>query len=123
MHTLALPRRCPGTRDAMGAFSARRTLTAYALYEALMRAVSADPGGAGEAEAMQVKGLDRAVTPAALLGGREPSAPEEHLWFAERTRCRHCSATAFLGALCCYPAQGRMLGGSKQWSPRRYMVG
>ena len=91
------PRRCPGTRDALAASGARRTLTAYTLYEALMRAVSADGDADVAGEMAPIEGLDRAVTPAALLGGQEPSAPEEHLWFRERTRCA-CLACRAQGA-------------------------
>ena len=72
----------------MAAFSARRILTAYTLYEALMRAVADGDAGGADPEAMRIEGLEGNVTPAALLGGQEPSAPEEHLWFSERTRCR-----------------------------------
>lgn len=73
--------RCPGTRQAMSAAAERRTLTAYTLYEGLMRAVSVgDPN-----EAMDIEGSE-ALTPRLLLGGQEPSAEEEGLWFQERSR-------------------------------------
>ena len=73
--------RCPGTRQAISAAAERWTLTAYTLYEGLMRAVSAgDPD-----EAMDIEGSE-ALTPQLLLGGREPSAEEENLWFQERSR-------------------------------------
>ena len=65
----------------MSAAAERRTLTAYTLYEGLMRAVSAgDP-----AEALDIEGSER-LTPQLLLGGQEPSREEEALWFQERSR-------------------------------------
>ena len=65
----------------MSAAAERRPLTAYALYEGLMRAVHAeDP-----AEAMDIAGAE-ALTPALLLGGQEPTSEEEDLWFQERSR-------------------------------------
>lgn len=67
----------------MEAMSARRTLTAYTLYEALMRAVSAPPEDGGAA-VMEVDGTE--LTPQKLLGGNEPNQHEEDLWFKERTR-------------------------------------
>ena len=69
----------------MSAAAERRPLTAYALYEGLMRAVSAeDP-----AEAMDIEGSE-ALTPQLLLGGQEPTKQEEDLWFQERSRCDIC---------------------------------
>lgn len=76
-------RRCPGTREAMEAMARRRTLTAYTLFEALMRAVAADEEGGGDA-AMDVDGLE--LTAGKLLGGQEPSKQEEDMWFQERSR-------------------------------------
>jgi hypothetical protein len=73
--------RCPGTKEAMEAMAGRRTLTAFTLYEALMRAVSSVDGAAAP---MDVDGVE--LTPQKLLGGQDPSAPEEDLWFKERTR-------------------------------------
>ncbi len=61
----------------------RRTLTAYTLFEALMRAVAADEEGGGNA-AMDVDGLE--LTAGKLLGGQEPSKQEEDMWFQERSR-------------------------------------
>ncbi len=66
----------------MSAAEERRPLTAYSLYEGLMRAVNAeDP-----AEAMDIEGSE-ALTPQLLLGGQEPTKEEEDLWFQERSRC------------------------------------
>lgn len=66
----------------MSAAAEGRPLTAYALYEGLMRAVSAeDP-----AEAMDIEGSET-LTPQLLLGGQEPTREEEDLWFQERSRC------------------------------------
>ena len=93
-----LLRRCPGTREAMAAFSGRRTLTAYVLYDGLMRGV----GGGGEPDQavdMRLEGAE-GVTPATLLGAREPSEPEERLWFQERSRCRSLLAP-LLARWCC----------------------
>ena len=73
--------RCPGTRQAMSAAAERRTLTAYTLYEGLMRAVNAEDPAAP----MDIEG-SQALTPQLLLGGQEPSGQEEDLWFQERTR-------------------------------------
>ena len=68
----------------MSAAAERRALTAYTLYEGLMRAVNAeDP-----AEAMDIEGSE-ALTPHLLLGGNEPSKEEEDLWFQERSRCAY----------------------------------
>lgn len=74
-------RRCPGTREALEAIAGRRTLTAYTLFEALMRAVGSE--GADEA-AMDVDGVE--LTAAKLLDGQEPSKQEEDMWFHERSR-------------------------------------
>ena len=82
-HPCSHARRCPGSVQAMAASSGRRTLTAFALYDGMMRAV----GGAADDEADQAM-LENAegMSPAVLLGGQEPSAAEEELWFAERNR-------------------------------------
>ena len=65
----------------MCAAAERRPLTAYALYEGLLRAVHAeDP-----AVAMDIEGSE-ALTPALLLDGQEPTREEEDLWFQERSR-------------------------------------
>ena len=65
----------------MSAAAERRPLTAYSLYEGLMRAVNAeDP-----AEAIDIEGSE-ALTPQLLLGGQEPTKEEEDLWFQERSR-------------------------------------
>jgi len=67
----------------MSAAAERRALTAYTLYEGLMRAVNAeDP-----TEAMDIEGSE-SLTPRLLLGGHEPSKEEEDLWFQERSRCK-----------------------------------
>ena len=69
----------------MSAAAERRPLTAYALYEGLMRAVSAEDA----AEAMDIQGSE-ALTPQLLLDGQEPTREEEELWFQERSRCGPC---------------------------------
>ena len=56
--------RCPGTRQALSAAAERRTLTAYTLYEGLMRAVNAEDPAAP----MDIAG-SQALTPQLLLGG------------------------------------------------------
>ena len=102
----------------MSAAAERRTLTAYTLYEGLMRAVSAgDPN-----EAMDIEGSE-ALTPQLLLGGQEPSPEEEDLWFRQRSRwgtrqlavhTRHCivlhHGQAASGGGCCLALPARTLG-------------
>lgn len=66
----------------MSAAAERRSLTAYTLYEGLMRAVNAEDPSV----AMDIAGSET-LTPRLLLGAQEPSKEEEDLWFQERTRC------------------------------------
>ena len=82
----------------MSAAAERRALTAYTLYEGLMRAVNAEDS----TEAMDIEGSE-ALTPQLLLGGHEPSKEEEDLWFQERSRYKifiyshvpsHCHASS-----------------------------
>lgn len=61
--------------------AARRTLTAYTLFEALMRAVAAEDA---DGPAMDVDGVE--LTATKLLGGQEPCKQEEDMWFNERSR-------------------------------------
>lgn len=83
--------------------AARRTLTAYTLFEALMRAVGSEDG---EEAAMDVDGVE--LTAAKLLGSQEPSKDEEDMWFHERSRCGTCSVLIILlspdSRVCSLPA-------------------
>lgn len=84
--------RCPGTRQALGAWAARRTNAAFTLVEALLRIQ--DPEEETDLEGLSLEGLADTEQPGwqaklaqQLLGGGEPAYREEDLWIQQRLRC------------------------------------
>ncbi|KAK9829312.1 hypothetical protein WJX72_005143 [[Myrmecia] bisecta] len=81
--------RCPGTRAAMQALTARRIQAAFTIYEALACATSGEEADFERLLADQ-QGLGLSLSKQALLDGVAPddvSQQEEDLWYKERTRC------------------------------------